>query len=118
MLGSFRSIERDLDFGDLLWHGDDGPLLIRRPDEAEMEPLQVAFLQAAAEVGHPSVGDHNAPSVVGAGRLPLNQLNGKRISCAMALTGAPLPSCWPGPASGSKPVRSSSPQAPSVARSF
>jgi choline dehydrogenase len=40
VLPAFRSVEQDLDFGDRRWHGDSGPLLIRRYAEAELTPIQ------------------------------------------------------------------------------
>jgi choline dehydrogenase len=45
--------------------------------------VQQAFLDAAAALRFPSVEDHNAPGVMGAGPLPLNSIDGVRQSAAV-----------------------------------
>jgi choline dehydrogenase len=84
VLPAFRSVERDLDFGHRPWHGDSGPLPIRRYAEEDLTPLQQALLRAAVQAGHPEVADHNAPGAVGAGPTPTNCVGGRRISAALA----------------------------------
>jgi len=104
LLPSFRSVERDLDYSSSSqWHGDAGPLPIRRYAEDELTPLARSFLDACAKdstsgplagppdriqgagaAGFPSVVDHNAPGAVGAGRLPTNCVGGRRVSAALA----------------------------------
>lgn len=68
----FRALECDLDFGDRPWHGDTGPVPVRRYGPEERSVLAGVFLDAAAKAGHPVVDDHNEPGVVGAGPLPVN----------------------------------------------
>ncbi len=95
----FKRLERDLDFdgeppGDARrsprrgvpnpWHGTDGPLPIRRHAARELVPLQAAFLEACARLGHPSSADHNDPTTTGAGPHAMNKIGGMRISTAMA----------------------------------
>jgi choline dehydrogenase len=83
MLPFFRQLETDTDFSDE-WHGVDGPLPIRRSSTSELSPLQAAFAQAALQVGHHQVADHNRPGAVGVGILPTNTTReGRRMSCAL-----------------------------------
>jgi choline dehydrogenase len=81
VLPAFVRLERDLDFPTDPWHGDRGPITVRRPPDGE--PAQAPFLQACEALGHEIVADHNAPGTVGAGRLPLNEVGGVRQSTAV-----------------------------------
>jgi choline dehydrogenase len=83
VLPAFRRLEHDLDFPACDWHGDCGPIPIRRATADEMAPVQSAFVDACLATGHAQLRDHNAPSAVGAGPLPLNQLDGVRQSTAL-----------------------------------
>ena len=83
VLPAFRRLERDLDFGDAPYHGDAGPISIRRYPKAELLPQQEAFLEGARALGFPWCADANAPSSVGAGPQPMNKLGRVRISCAV-----------------------------------
>jgi choline dehydrogenase len=84
VLPAFVRLERDLDFGDAPYHGDAGPMPVRRHPPAELVPLQAAWLATAAELGYPDCPDHNAPGAWGAGPQPMNKLGGLRISTATA----------------------------------
>ncbi|MTH64293.1 GMC family oxidoreductase [Paracoccus shanxieyensis] len=60
VLPYFRKLETDRDFsGDL--HGDSGPLKIRRPDDAALQPFVAAVMQALQAQGHPIRPDQNGP---------------------------------------------------------
>ena len=83
VLPFFRSIERDLDFGDEEWHGAHGPLPIRREGTDELLPVQAAALEAALALGYPRAPDHNRPGAVGAGPWPVNRVDGVRMSTAL-----------------------------------
>lgn len=74
VLETFCRLETDLDFGERPWHGDDGPVPIRRYPAKEQSVIAQAFLAAAEEAGHPTVTDHNEPGAVGVGPLPVNTL--------------------------------------------
>ena len=87
VLPAFCATERDLDFGAQPWHGADGFLPVRRYPDHELTPLHRELLEAATRAGHATVDDHNAPGAVGAGRLPTNCVDGRRISCALAFLG-------------------------------
>ena len=82
-LSAFRAIERDLDLGNTADHGSDGALPIQR--HTTLHPWQAAFLEAAERLGIPAVPDMNAgDGPVGAGRLPMNLIDGHRVSAAEA----------------------------------
>jgi choline dehydrogenase len=83
VLPAFRRLEHDLDYPTCKWHGDRGPIPIRRATGDEMAPVQSSFVDACLANGHAEVRDHNAPSAVGAGLLPLNQVDGVRQSTAL-----------------------------------
>lgn len=84
VLPVFRALERDLDFGDRPWHGSTGQLPIRRYGPRELTVLHRTLIDASISAGHPPVADHNAPDAVGAGPTPVNCVDGRRISAAMA----------------------------------
>ena len=82
VLPFFRRLEHDADVRNA-WHGQDGPLPIRRFAEAELTPVQRAFLESCSNAGYPRVDDHNAPRAIGAGLAPMNTLAGVRQSTAL-----------------------------------
>ena len=83
VLPAFNRLERDLDYGHMPYHGDAGPISIRRYPEAELEPLQHAFLATSAQLGYPECQDANDPESWGAGPHPMNKLGRLRISTAV-----------------------------------
>lgn len=88
VLPAFNRLERDLDFGAEPYHGDAGPITIRRFGEAELVPTQAAFLEACAAAGHPRCEDVNAPDALGAGVMAVNKLGRLRISTAIGYLAA------------------------------
>ncbi len=79
----FRKMERDLDFsGD--FHGSNGPIPVRRHTHQTLLPVQGAFYQAALAAGFPEDPDMNHPHSGGLGFWPLNNIDGLRISTALA----------------------------------
>ena len=83
VLPAFKRLERDLDFPDANYHGDAGPISIRRYPASELVEQQQAFLEAARSLGYPYCDDANAPDSTGAGPHPMNKLGRMRVSCAM-----------------------------------
>ena len=83
VLPGFKRLERDLDFPDASYHGDSGPITIRRYPPAEMVKQQQAFLDSAEELGYPYCADANDPDGYGAGPHPMNKLGRLRISAAV-----------------------------------
>ena len=84
VLPSFARLERDLDFGPAAYHGSDGPVPVRRYLGGEQSGLTQVIAEALAATGFPPVADHNAPGAVGVGPLPVNCVDGRRISTALA----------------------------------
>jgi choline dehydrogenase len=83
VLPVFKRIERDLDFGDRPYHGDSGPISIRRYTVDEMTRVHQAFLEASRALGYPDCPDANDPESWGAGPHPMNKLGRVRISTAV-----------------------------------
>jgi choline dehydrogenase len=81
-LPAFRRLERDLDFGDAPYHGDDGPIPIRRHPPDELVPWQAAFLEGCRSLGFPPCADVNDPESTGAGPHAMNKVGGERMSAA------------------------------------
>jgi choline dehydrogenase len=81
VLAAYRRLEDDPLGGPA--HGTGGPLPVRRFAPEEMRPVHRAFLEAAASLGHQLIDDHNAPGSLGAGPIPLNQVDGVRQSAAL-----------------------------------
>ncbi|MEZ5553146.1 MAG: FAD-dependent oxidoreductase [Pseudomonadales bacterium] len=88
VLPAYRRLERDLDFPDAPYHGDAGPISIRRYPSAELLPQHQAFLDTAADLGYPACADANAPDSSGAGPHPMNKLGRLRVSCAIGYLAA------------------------------
>jgi choline dehydrogenase len=83
VLPAFRRLERDLDFGHEPYHGDAGPITIRRYPPGELLPQHEAFLETARDLGYPDCPDANDPWSWGAGPQPMNKLGRLRVSCAI-----------------------------------
>ncbi|WP_035867486.1 GMC family oxidoreductase [Kitasatospora cheerisanensis] len=84
VLPYYRRLEDDLDFSDR-YHGNDGPVPIRRFGPDEMTPMQAAFTEASLAAGFPEVADHNHPEATGIGPIPSNRRDPRyRVSTAMA----------------------------------
>jgi choline dehydrogenase len=83
VLPCFTRLERDIDFGDRAWHGSSGPVPIRRYRGVELTDVAKAGLSAFEVAGIPAIDDHNAPGAVGAGLLPVNCVDGVRMSAAL-----------------------------------
>ena len=81
-LPAFKRLETDLDFDDE-WHGNDGPIQIRRHPDHELVPMQIASLAAMDRLGHPRCADHNNPMATGFGAHAMNKIDGVRFSTAM-----------------------------------
>jgi choline dehydrogenase len=86
-LPAFKRLERDLDFADA-FHGQTGPLPLRRHPPEEWVPFQTGFVQACLELGFAACPDSNAPGSEGVGPHAMNKLDGRRISVAEAFLDA------------------------------
>ncbi|MEM7077937.1 MAG: GMC family oxidoreductase N-terminal domain-containing protein [Pseudomonadota bacterium] len=83
VLPAFKRLERDLDFPDADYHGDAGPITIRRYPDEEQLPQHQAFLETARDLGYPDCPDANDPQSWGAGPQPMNKLGRLRVSAAI-----------------------------------
>ena len=83
VLPAFNRLERDLDFPDKDYHGDSGPISIRRYPHNELLPQHQAFLATADELGYAYCADANDPGSDGAGPHPMNKLGRLRVSAAV-----------------------------------
>lgn len=81
MLPCFKRIENDLDFRNQ-WHGDSGPIQVRRYPEADWLPPQTAFFNACVDAGYASAPDANQPDATGVSPIPFNNVGGLRGSTA------------------------------------
>ena len=79
VLPFYCRLERDLDFVGP-YHGQDGPIPVRRWRRDEWLAPQTAFYAACLAAGFADSPDHNAPGVSGVGAIPLNTLDGVRWS--------------------------------------
>lgn len=82
VLPVLRDLERDLDLGAGPFHGDAGPMPVRRADQSN--PAARAFTAAALELGFPAEPDKNAPGSPGIGPVPQNVVDGVRINTGLA----------------------------------
>ena len=83
VLPAFKRLERDLDFPNEDYHGDSGPISIRRYPLDELVAQQAGFIEAANDLGYPYCEDANDPRGWGAGPHPMNKLGRLRISGAV-----------------------------------
>lgn len=88
VLPAFNRLERDLEFGDLPYHGDAGPITIRRYRPEEMTLVHQRWLEAASELGYPECPDANDPGGWGAGPHPMNKAGRLRVSTAVGYLAA------------------------------
>ena len=79
VLPDFRKLETDLDFADA-WHGQTGPLPIRRYEPKELTTVNAAAFEAMSAAGFRDVVDHNRPGAIGVGAAPVNTISGIRMS--------------------------------------
>jgi choline dehydrogenase-like flavoprotein len=83
VLPAFKRLERDLDYGNEPYHGDAGPISIRRYRYDELTAVHQAWLEASRELGYPDCPDANDPESSGSGPHPMNKLGRLRISTAI-----------------------------------
>lgn len=83
VLPFFRKSEHDMDIRDD-FHGTDGPMPIRRRQSGPWPDIQKAFHDACLQAGYGDTEDTNGPNPSGVGVSPSNNVDGKRISTAIA----------------------------------
>ncbi len=83
VLPYYCKLENDHDFGAAAYHGDDGPIGVRRYPEEEWGPEQQAWVDACRQAGFQDCADANQPHSTGVGPYPLNNIDGVRQSTAV-----------------------------------
>ena len=83
VLPYFKKLENDLDFPGGDFHGNDGPIPVRRYKREEWLPYFGAFYDACVSLGYPAHPDHNHPETNGVAPRPLNNIDGVRMSTAL-----------------------------------
>ena len=79
----FRKLENDADFHDD-FHGTDGPVPVRHHRRETWPVTQEAFFQAATAAGYPFHPDVNHPESTGISLRAENNIDGVRMSMALA----------------------------------
>jgi 5-(hydroxymethyl)furfural/furfural oxidase len=83
VLPAFVRLENDLDFGDQPYHGNSGPIPIRRAPKEAWGAIDKALCEAALALGYGWADDHNAPGATGVSPYAINNTaDQKRVSCA------------------------------------
>jgi choline dehydrogenase len=82
VLPYFKKLETDLDFPTDDFHGNFGPMPVRRSLE-QLDPLQQALFEAALDAGFSKTGDMNHPDSTGVGIYPKNRIADVRMSTAI-----------------------------------
>jgi choline dehydrogenase-like flavoprotein len=80
VLPSFIKLEDEHDFPDAPYHGRGGPVPVYREPEDGWGGTDLAFRDAALDLGHPWCADHNAPDSTGASPFAMNIRDGWRVS--------------------------------------
>ena len=83
VLPYFRKMENDRDFPGGDFHGDEGPLPVRRYPREDWLPLNRSFYDACVGVGFPEDPDQNGPDSTGIAARPLNNIDGVRMSTSL-----------------------------------
>jgi choline dehydrogenase len=83
VLPYYRKLEDDRDFGGPL-HGTSGPIPVKRQGDDLMSPVTPAFIEACLRLGFAEEPDKNCPDAPGVGLVPLNAVDGLRVSTAVA----------------------------------
>lgn len=83
VLPYYRRLEDDQDFDGPL-HGKGGPIPVKRQGDDLMSPVTAAFIEACLQLGFVEELDKNCPDAPGVGLVPLNAVDGVRVSSAVA----------------------------------
>lgn len=84
VLPYFRKLETDLDYGKSELHGDSGPMPLRRIPEDDWSPVARATASVLDKRGVENIGDHNGVFRDGYFPMTINNVDGKRVSAAIA----------------------------------
>ncbi|MGJ8530701.1 MAG: GMC family oxidoreductase [Alphaproteobacteria bacterium] len=84
VLPYFRKLETDLDYGTSDLHGGSGPLPLRRIPKDEWSPIAKATASVLDKRGVENIEDHNGIFRDGYFPMTINNVDGKRVSAAVA----------------------------------
>ena len=84
VLPYFRKMENDHDFPGGDFHGNDGPIPVKRYPEEDWLPHAVAFREACLQQGFRDDPDQNHPDSTGVSPRARNTIDGVRISTSLA----------------------------------
>ncbi len=87
VLPYFKKLERDLDF-DNEWHGQDGPIPVRRVPEAQWPGHARALKQAFIRAGYKELADQNGHFEDGFFPVTISNANEQRVSAAIGYLNA------------------------------
>ncbi|MGH6913723.1 MAG: GMC family oxidoreductase N-terminal domain-containing protein, partial [Geminicoccales bacterium] len=80
LLPAMNRLENDLDYGGAPYHGNRGPVTVRRPRLWQLGKVDLTFIEAALDLGYYYYADHNAPDATGVTVLPYNRTEDNRVS--------------------------------------
>jgi 5-(hydroxymethyl)furfural/furfural oxidase len=80
ILPYFCKLETDVNFGDMPYHGNIGPIPVYRAPLQDWGSVDLALKGAAEARGYGWCEDHNAPTGTGASPYAINSTNGRRVS--------------------------------------
>lgn len=84
---AFNAIERDLEYGAEPWHGDRGPIPVTRYPDVGPSEFDAVVREALRQCGFAEVADLNRPGALGFGRMPMNSIEGRRVTTVDLLNG-------------------------------
>lgn len=84
VLPYLRKLETDLDFPQSPLHGDCGPMPLQRIKQDKWSPISQAVGDVLANQGYENIEDHNGCFDDGYFPMTINNVDGKRVSAAMA----------------------------------
>jgi 5-(hydroxymethyl)furfural/furfural oxidase len=87
VLPYFKKLERDLDFDDE-WHGQDGPIPVRRVPESQWPGHAKALAKAFDRAGYKRLGDQNGKFEDGWFPVTISNANEQRVSAAIGYLNA------------------------------
>jgi 5-(hydroxymethyl)furfural/furfural oxidase len=80
MLPYLNKLETDVDFGTASYHGDSGPMPVRRLPQSEWLPIDLALREAGETLGYGWAEDIHHPQATGVSPLALNLGDGGRVT--------------------------------------
>jgi choline dehydrogenase len=80
VLPYFIRAENDHDFPGAEYHGDSGPIAVRREPREGWGTADRLLCETALDAGHEWIDDANAPGGVGIGRIPSNIIGDARVT--------------------------------------